>query len=176
MPVLAAREWLTGIRPVAGAVGACGLMLLACSWFAFSAGGVVPGENTGAPAVVRIDDAFRETVGEPHALRAAAHPTPARPTEGHHTRQAPIKARSAGMPAGARRDPNLGAAPAPTAQAAVAAASAQAQVATPPSTSTPAPDLPEAPSFTVTTPAVPAPQTPSLPLPELPTSTQLGLP
>src|SRR5213078_1927868 len=54
------REWLTGMRPVAGAVGACSLMLLGCSWFAFRPGGVDAGSDLGSPAPVRIDDSSRE--------------------------------------------------------------------------------------------------------------------
>src|SRR5947208_13273470 len=63
------REWLTGARPVAGAVGACSLMLLACSWFALRPGGVVAGRDVGSPAPVQIDDSFRQSASTAAARR-----------------------------------------------------------------------------------------------------------
>src|ERR1051325_7986355 len=95
MPLVAVREWLTGIRPVAGALGACGLMLLACSWFAFNTGGVDVGQNANTPTAVQINDALNESVGESHALRESAPTSTQRAvTRPTHSRREPSQATS----------------------------------------------------------------------------------
>ena len=88
------REWLTGARPVAGAVGACSLMLLACSWFALRPGGVVAGRDVGSPAPVQIDDSFRQSASTAHARPVSASTArrgePKRSSQGR--RQPPLRA------------------------------------------------------------------------------------
>lgn len=188
MPLVAVREWLTGIRPVAGALGACGLMLLACSWFAFNPGGVDVGQNADAPTAVRINDALNETLGESHALRESVRMTPTQRTSvgRAHFRQAPAKATSTRTSATeGPRSPD--ASPAPATQTATPHAATQPTTPSSPATTptddpgvtitTPTlpPPLDGVP--TVTTPTVPVPQVPSLPTPDLPTiTTKLGLP
>lgn len=54
-PKLGTREYLSGARPIAGAVAACGLLLLACSWFAMAEGRMAPTRDVGKADPVRID-------------------------------------------------------------------------------------------------------------------------
>jgi hypothetical protein len=177
-PLRRSREWLTGMRPVAGAVGACSLMLLACSWFAFRPGSVDAGRDVGSPAPVRIDDSNREATrgAQPQAVSASTRHrapdvrgsiTPQRSSPGAVARDLRP---STGRP---QRSP-LPAAPAEAAAPSSAPPSpAAAPVATPPA----APSLP-APLDGV--PSVSLPQVPELPSVQLPdlgtTTTPLGLP
>ncbi len=71
-PVVGLREWVLGARPVVGAIAASGLMLLACSWFAFSSGVLGPRHDVGGPDPVRIGGTTPQLVGGPS--RAAARP------------------------------------------------------------------------------------------------------
>jgi len=188
MPLVAVREWLTGIRPVAGALGACGLMLLACSWFAFNPGGVDVGQNADAPTAVRINDSLNESVGESHALRESTSTASTRPAviRRAHSRHAPAQATSTrtAVTEGPR---STDASPAPATQAPASHASSQSATQSSPATSPPddpgvtvtTPTLPPPLDGvpTVTTPTAPVPQVPSVPIPDLPTiTTKLGLP
>jgi hypothetical protein len=187
-PLRRSREWLTGMRPVAGAVGACSLMLLACSWFAFRPGSVDAGSDVRSPAPVRIDNAGRGAARgtQPRAVPASTRQrtpvvrraiTPRRSSPGAATRD--IRA-STGRP---QRSP-LPAAPAKAAPPSPAPGSPSAPAsATPPATpalpSLPD-DLPSVPLPPVSLPPVSLPQAPPLPsvqVPDLPTTTTpLGLP
>lgn len=190
MPVLALRGWLTGMRPVVGALGASGLMLLACSWFVFNPGAVDVGRDADMPSAVRINGGVNEAVGESHALRPSAATTSTSrigtgTTRARHARVTPPERTSAVDGRGPGSDPSS--APRPQAGAASAPTQPSAPSAAP-TTSTPddsggvtvttptlPPPLDGAP--TVTTPTVPVPQLPSVPPPDLPTTPpKLGLP
>ena len=54
-PAVGLRVWVSDARPVLGAIAACSLMLLACSWFALSSGALGPRHDVGQPSPVRID-------------------------------------------------------------------------------------------------------------------------
>jgi hypothetical protein len=160
------RARLTGARPVAGAVGACSLMLLACSWFAFGPGRVEAGRELGSPRPVRFDDRTDRTTANRAALRSVV------PRQTRHGRTAEKRARArqtaARIKAGADRSSSVSqqAAPAPSVQTAAPSPSpAPVASSTPAPSSTPTlPDgLPA-----VTPPAVSVPQVPSLPQPQLP--------
>ena len=186
MPLVAVREWLTGVRPVAGALGACGLMLLACSWFAFNPGGIDVGQNADAPTAVRINDALNESVGESHALRGSASATSTRPAVSRpaHSRHAPATATSTRTATkGGPRSTDASPVPATQSSHGSAQAATQSSPATSPlddpgvTITTPTLPAPLDGVPTVTTPTVPVPQVPSLPVPDLPTiTTKLGLP
>jgi hypothetical protein len=188
------REWLTGARPVAGAVGACSLMLLACSWFALRPGGVDAGRDVGSPAPVQIDDSFRQSASTAHAHPVSASTArrgePKRSSRGR--RQLPHRANanedkpSTGvapqepLPAA----PVQAAAPSPAQpSAAPSHVSPPAAAPTPPAVVPPV-SLPPVPSVPVQAPSVPveAPSlpvhVPSVPVPALATTTTttLGLP
>lgn len=187
------REWLTGIRPVAGAVGACSLMLLACSWFAFRPGSVDAGSDVGSPAPVRIDDGSRAA---PRGTQARAVPASTRHRTPVVSRS--IKARRSSSGAAARdirtSTGRPQRSPLPTAPAKAAPPSpapgtpaAPAGATTPASSTPPAPPegLPNVPLPPVSLPPVsvppvslpPVPQVPSVQVPDLPTTTTpLGLP
>jgi hypothetical protein len=64
-PDVGLREWASGARPVVGAIAASSLMLLACSWFAFSSGVLGRGRDVGRPDPVRIGGMTPELVGGP---------------------------------------------------------------------------------------------------------------
>jgi hypothetical protein len=181
-PVL--YPWLTGTRPVAGAVGACSLMLLACSWFAIAPDRVGSGpDDVGSRTPVRIDDS-------PDAGRVA----PAR-TAPTHRSDVSVR-RSSAAQSTPRRLVTQGARPTPTTSPATTAeaapSSAPSRDATTPAGSTPAPQsapvtppalptpLDELPNVSVPLPPVSLPQlpqVPSAPLPDLATTTTpLGLP
>jgi hypothetical protein len=174
-PVRRSREWLTGVRPVAGAVGACSLMLLACSWFAFRPASVDAGSDVGSPPPVRIDDGNRE--GVPASTRRRARVV-----------LWSITARRPSPAAGARDiRPSTGRlqyGPPPAASAEAApASSAPPSSAAPPVATPPAAPLPPAPVDglpSVSSPPVSLPQLPELltvQLPDLATATTpLGLP
>jgi hypothetical protein len=181
------REWLTGIRPVAGAIGACSLMLLACSWFAFRPGSVDARSDVGSPAPVRIDD----------GSRAAPRGTQLRAVRASKRHRTPVVSRSITprppSPGAAARDvrPSSGRpqrsplppAPAKPAPPSPTPGSPAAPAATPPTLPAPpapAEGLPTVPLPPVSLPPVPLPQAPQLPgvqVPDLPTTTTpLGLP
>jgi hypothetical protein len=187
------REWLTGVRPVAGAVGACSLMLLACSWFALRPGGVDAGRDVGSPAPVRIDDSFRQSASAAHAHPVSASTTrssePERSSRGR--RQSPLRATANDdkpSRGGAPKDP-LAAAPVQAAAPSSAPpTAAPSHVSAPPAATTPPAvvppvSIPEVPSLPVEVPSLPV-QVPSLPVeaPSVPvpaltmTTPPLGLP
>ena len=181
------REWLTGARPVAGAVGACSLMLLACSWFALRPGGVVAGRDVGSPAPVQIDDSFRQSASTAHARPVSASTArrsePKRSSQGR--RQPPLRANAnddkpstGGAPKGPLpAAPVHAAAPSPPQPGA-----APSRVSTPPPAPTPpavvppvsippVPSVPvQAPSLPVQVPSLPV-QVPSVAVPDLATTT-----
>jgi hypothetical protein len=186
MPTLTLRDWLAGSRPVAGALGACSLMLLACSWFVLGPGALGKSSDVGTPAPVRIGD-----VTSRHPSPGAGHSRP-------EVRAVATKPRLGSRVAKAPRGTAPTPVPASTPQAHSQAPVAPSPPATPPpasNTSTPqsAPVLPA-----VTTPTLPAPvgelpkvdvppvtiQVPSVSVPVLPvtvpavtvTTPALGLP
>lgn len=177
LPVVGLKDWLTGARPVAGAIGACSLMLLACSWFVFGTEHTGPGGDVGAPTPVRIDDTAPRDVGartravpaapapkRAHAVQARLAPSvPRTPPAGPSVR--PSQTRSAEPPATPVASPPA----APTS----AAAPAQVQAPTP---ALPAP-LDSPPTVTVPSISVSVPQVPGVPLPPVTVTTPpLGLP
>jgi len=64
-PAIGLRECASGARPVVGAIAASSLMLLACSWFAFSSGVLGAGRDVGRPDPVRIGGTTPQFVGGP---------------------------------------------------------------------------------------------------------------
>lgn len=158
--------YLSGARPIVGTVGACGLMLFACSWFALGAGDLGRNNDVATPAPVHIGYASGE--------RATA--VPQRTARGRHisaTRSA-VAHTSTARPASQSAAP---AAPSPTAQPSAPAVQAAQGAPEPPAVTTPplpAPldGLPE-----VTFPPISVPQVPAVQLPDVSTvTTQLGLP
>jgi hypothetical protein len=191
-PALSPRSFLLGARPVAGALGASGLKLLACSWFAIGLGTLtlLPGAGSArqtvriAPAGPRADAGVTE-LAQPSADRVPAsrsqlsarrhppHATPAEPAAGVATLDAP------NVPAAETPDPPTG----NGGSAAPPAGSATPQ----PAASTDAGETPEPPPeppsvLDVVTlpppPTLPAPPpVPQLPLPDVSDATSsLGLP
>lgn len=174
-PVRRSREWLTGMRPVAGAVGACSLMLLACSWFAFRPGSLDAGRDVGSPAPVRIDD------GNPEA----AHSTHSQALQASTRHRGSITPRRS-SPAAVTRDirastsrPQHSPLPAVPAEAAPPSP-APPSPAAPPAATPPAEGLPTVSVPPVTHPPMSLPQVSEVPgvqLPDLATTTPpLGLP
>jgi hypothetical protein len=70
LPAVGVREWISGARPVVGAIAASALMLLACSWFALSSGALGLRRDVGRPAPVRIGGTTPQRFGN------AASPAP----------------------------------------------------------------------------------------------------
>lgn len=180
-PVL--YPWLTGTRPVAGAVGACSLMLLACSWFAIAPDRVGSGpHDVGSRTPVWIGDSPQDAGRVAPARTAPAHRSDVsvRRSSGAQTKPRRL------VTPGARTTPTTS--PATTAEA--APPSAPSRDATKPAGSAPAPQsepitpptlpapLDELSNVSVPLPAVTLPQqVPSVPLPDLATTTTpLGLP
>jgi hypothetical protein len=178
-------DYLTGARPVVGTLGACGLMLLACSWFVLGPGDLGKSRDVGVSAPVRIADATSEQSPTATATAVRARDVSARrPTRRPATHAAAAK----------RTDPRLPPVTVPPRPNHVAAtANAQSPAVTPPSAAIPATPQPSARPPAVTTPALPAPPAgvpevpvPPVSLPQLPavqlpavigtTTTQLGLP
>jgi hypothetical protein len=176
------RDWLSGTRPVAGAAGACGLMLLACSWFVLAPGDIGDTGDVGSPPAVHLQqrhDAGR--IAPPHSVA----PAPQRDVGRHRSvtpRQAPPRALSTGKRNGRSAAPSAASSTvpvsAPTAQPhAAAPALAPTSAPTPaPATTLPAP-VDEVPAISLPIPQVSAPQPPSVTVPDLgTTTTPLGLP
>jgi hypothetical protein len=171
--VRGAKLAISGARPVAGAAGACGLMLLACSWFAIGPGRVDAAGNLRSPAPVRFDDGARPTAAKRSHLRAAAAGQTGHPRATRKRAAAPRTAPRVEVTSGRSSSVSQQAAPAtPTHAAAPAPPPAPADATTPaPVSAPPLPDgLPP-----VALPAVSVPQVPDLPV--VPTvTTSLGLP
>jgi hypothetical protein len=89
-PAIGLREWLSGVRPVAGAIAASSLMLLACSWFAFSSGLLGPRHDVGKVDPVRIDGVapLRAVTSSTASASAAGHARPEVGTPRAHHRGA----------------------------------------------------------------------------------------
>jgi hypothetical protein len=64
-PAIGLRDWVSGARPVVGAIAASSVMLLACSWFAFSSGVLGAGRDVGRSDPVRIGGTTPQFVGGP---------------------------------------------------------------------------------------------------------------
>jgi hypothetical protein len=183
-PVL--YPWLTGTRPVAGAVGACSLMLLACSWFAIAPDRVGSDPDVGSRTPVRIGDSPQDAGRVAPARTVPAHrsdvsarrssaaqTTPRRLiTPGARTTRATTA--EATPPSAPSRDATKPAGSAPAPQSAPARQSAPI---TPPTLPGP---LDELPNVSVPVPPVTLPQLPQVPSVALPdpatTATPLGLP
>jgi hypothetical protein len=179
---LTISEYLSGARPLVGTVGACGLMLLACSWFVLGPGDLGRSHDVGTPAPVLI-------IGDPTGERAA-HAVPAHhgtPSQGARSRDvsakrsavarasiAPLSQPSSAPAVASTQSPSTApAAPSPTAPPPTPGMQAAQAAPEPPAVTTPplpAPldGLPE-----VTLPPIPA----AVPLPDVSTvTTPLGLP
>jgi hypothetical protein len=184
---------IAGARPVVGSIGASGLMLLACSWFAFGASGLSPfHRDVGATDLVRIQTPATPSLAPAHEAPAvtATHRAPDRHVAVHSARahvSQSVGVVRAPQPE-SRRPTSAPARPAaPEASKPAAAtghATAPVPTQTPPSpTPPPAPTLP-APLDTLPLPTVSLPpiSVPALPtvtvqVPDLPTPTlPLGLP
>ena len=184
-------EYLNGARPVLGTIGACGLMLLACSWFVLRPGDLGGSRDVGAPTPVHL----AVITGE----RAASSARQRAPAPGHRT---PVQERARTHAAGAARGTAANAsiasrsgrkrdsvAAATQSPSAASAASSPAgtpdapatQEAPPPALPTATPTLPaplgDVPEVTLPPVSVPQVQLPTESLRVVPTvATQLGLP
>jgi hypothetical protein len=192
-PAVGLWEWVSGARPVVGAIATSSLMLLACSWFVFSSGVLGAGRDVGSPDPVRIDGTTPQVVGGQAAKRPGAHrrvDVGARRLPARSRASTPgVRQRSefgpeAGAPAATGPAPASIPAPTPSPSRTTAPGEAKAPVTspTPPpvvpddvTSNLPAPldDLP-----TVSVPPVTPPVTvPDLHVPVVPTvTTSLGLP
>ena len=137
-PAIGLRECASGTRPVVGAIAASSLMLLACSWFAFSSGVLGAGRDVGRPDPVRIGGTTPQFVGGPSEPAAQ----PAAPGRVDVGGRQPTRAGVAASTPEVRQTSESG--PEPGAAAATA----------PASTRTPTPSRATAPSDA---PALPAP-------------------
>jgi hypothetical protein len=93
VPAVGVREWISGARPVVGAIAASALMLLACSWFALSSGALGLRRDVGRPAPVRIGGTTPQRVGN------AASPAPSAVRPGHANGAARRQHRNGAAPA-----------------------------------------------------------------------------
>jgi hypothetical protein len=190
------RDWLSGARPVVGCLGAGGLKILACSWFALGVGGLglLPSDS-GAhrSAQIAAESPRAETVSRTTAQRRGAflNTAPARPH-----REAVLPARSdtgatADDTASGVDDPAGPAAPGPTGAEGADGGSKPSAAPVPGAAAGPSPEsgLPEPPPppnvLDVVGPVLPAvPPSPlpvplpvSVPVPDLTAVTgELGLP
>jgi hypothetical protein len=146
LPALTLRDWLTGTRPVVGAIGACSLMLLACSWFVLGPRELGKSSDVGTPAPVRI----AALKSEPSPRGQRTH------TEGHAIPTKPRRT-SAGV-----RSPRR-AVPRPVTESAPQSHSAAPTAPSPPAAPTPKPASSS--STSPPAPVVPAVTTPALPAP-----------
>jgi hypothetical protein len=188
-PAIGLREWASGARPVVGAIAASSLMLLACSWFAFSSGVLGAGRDGGRPDPVRIGGTTPQFVSGP-SEPAAQPAAPGRvDVGGRQPTRAGVAASTPEVRQTSESGPDPGAAAAtapastrtPTPSRATAPSNAPASAAPPPlvpenvASNLPGPldDLPAAPLPPVT-PPVPVPD---LSVPALSTvTTILGVP
>jgi hypothetical protein len=185
-PTVGFREYVTGARPIAGAIGACGLMLVACSLFVLRPSDLGAGTDVGTPGPVRIDD----TQAQPKTRPAPSHPSRARHVGAlTRTTVAPIHVqlgpshRSSPARPGPQTTPARASTPTPATEAPAATASAPTPTATTP-TETPPPTPPQpvvqVPPVSlppVSVPPVSVPQVPSVTVPDLSkTASTLGLP
>jgi len=166
-------DYLTGARPVVGTLGACGLMLLACSWFVLGPGDLGKSREVGVPAPMRMADARSEQSPTASAVRTRAV-SARRPVQRPATHAAVAR----------RTDPKLPPVMVrPRADHVPAVANAQSPSVAPVPAAVPAAPQPSGQPPAVTTPALPAPPVslPQLPALQLPavvaaTTTPLGLP
>jgi hypothetical protein len=165
-------EYLSGARPVVGTIGACGLMLLACSWFVLGPGDVGRSRGVGTPAPVRIGD-----VTEARASGAARAPRIVKP----RPRVVPMR-RHATTERRPGRKPHSGvAAVVQSPSPATASPVAPFPAAVPATPDAPvAQQAPELPQVVLTPPAppvdVPEVTLPPISVPVAPALPQLGLP
>lgn len=172
--------YLTGARPVVGTLGACGLMLLACSWLALAPGKLGRTREVGAPSPVRIDG---RTVEPSPAQRAAAAVPRARRTSPRavaverHPAARRLTARQRSrtpkpIPASAQPPSTGRATPPPAAEPSPPPAPATERPAIMPTPPVPVGDLPQA-----TLPPVAIPSLPDVAAPDIGATTlPLGLP
>lgn len=152
-PAIGPREWASGARPVVGAIAASSLMLLACSWFAFSSGVLGSGRDVGRPDPVRIGGTTPQFVGGPSEPAAQ----PAAPGRVDVAGRQPTRAGVAAPTPDLRQTSESG--PEPGA----AAATAPASTRTPPPSRATAPS--DAPASAAPPPVVPENVTSNLPAP-----------
>jgi hypothetical protein len=189
-PPVTKSEYLTGARPVVGTVGACGMMVLACSWFVLGPGDLGRSRDVGTPTPVHIGEVTgeRDAAGVP-TRRGVPARSKARDVSAKgaalHTSVAPRPGRNPGPVVAAAQFPSARpAAPAPAAAPAAPGVPAAQPAPEPPAVTPalPAPldGLPEVTQPPAPLPPVSVPQVPSVPLPEVPAvttiTTQLGLP
>ena len=187
-PAIGLRDWLAGVRPVAGATAASALLLAVCSWFALDAGGFARSHDVGQPRPVRLQKSHAWSTNSvayrrPHAVRARGDvgrvAAPRRHDVVNTLRRVPRPTSHPGRPRPNSRTP----APQPT--HATSTPASQPSAPRPSTTNLPAPldEVPNAvtvPSTPVTPGVtVPLPQSPSVPAP-LPDATtvasSVGLP
>ena len=165
--------YLTGARPVVGTLGACGLMLLACSWFVLAPGDMGTTRDIGAPAPAWADGAtsdrtpahhpltraMRARASRPRAVKAEHNPAALTSLPPRRTRTPEPIAASAPPPATAPAVQFPVAAPSPTPTPATEPAAVM------PTASAPVGDLPQ-----VTLPAFSIPSVPAVSVPDLGTT------
>jgi hypothetical protein len=179
VPTFTLHDWLSGTRPVAGAVGACGLMLLACSWFVLAPGRVGETNDVGSPPAVHIQQSHDAGRTGP---RRTVPPGPQRDVGSHRAvtqRQDPPRVLSTGTRNGKSATP----AATPPSPASAPVGATQPHVGAPAPTPQPMPAvaLPgpvgEPPAGSLPLPHVSVPQLPTVTVPDLgTTTTPLGLP
>jgi hypothetical protein len=174
------RGCLTGARPVVGTVGACGLMLLACSWFALGPGDLGRSRDLGTPLPVRIGDVTgeRPSAGALHRTATTRAPTGRGRIHDVSARRG-VAAKVTIAPTGRKPSPKptSAAKSSSTAPAAPSPAAAPATPGVPATQPAPLDGLAEGTLPPVSVPQIPAVTVPAVQLPDVSaTTTQLGLP
>lgn len=169
-PTVGMRDWLAGARPVAGAVAASGLMLLACSWFFIGAGRPGGRHDVGQPSPVRLQENPAQRTGPASPIRTRKTHTrvdAARATTAPQQHKAGPLVGDAGTPSASTPAPQAGRpdspAPQPTRATSTPATSQPSATTT---TNLPAP-LDELPT-SVTVPSTPVTPGVTVPLPQTP--------